>query len=48
MFGSDWPVCNLAASYQQVVEIAEYLVSELSESERNKFWAKNARTAYAI
>jgi len=48
MFGSDWPVCNLAASYQQVVEIAEYLVSELSESEKNKFWSKNARTAYAI
>jgi L-fuconolactonase len=48
MFGSDWPVCNLAASYQQVVEIAEYLVSELSESEKDNFWSKNARTAYAI
>ena len=48
MFGSDWPVCKLAASYGQVVEIAEYLVSELSESEKDKFWSKNARTAYAI
>ncbi|MFI7008326.1 amidohydrolase family protein [Streptomyces sp. NPDC050145] len=26
MFGSDWPVCTLAASYAQVVEVAQELV----------------------
>ena len=36
MFGSDWPVCTLAATYPQVLEAAETLTSALSESERTK------------
>jgi len=48
MFGSDWPVCKLAASYEQVANLAEYLVEDLSESEKEKFWSKNAINAYGI
>ncbi len=48
MYGSDWPVCKLAASYEQVANLADYLVSDLSESEKEKFWSKNAINAYGI
>lgn len=48
MFGSDWPVCKLAGSYDQVVTLAEFLVSDLSESEKSKFWGENAKKAYAL
>jgi len=48
MFGSDWPVCKLAASYEQVANLAEYLVEDLSESEKEKFWSKNAINSYGI
>ncbi|PRX96268.1 amidohydrolase family protein [Allonocardiopsis opalescens] len=34
MFGSDWPVCTLAARYDQVVETAGTLLAELSPDER--------------
>jgi L-fuconolactonase len=48
MYGSDWPVCKLAASYEQVANLAEYLVVDLSQSEKEKFWSKNAINAYGI
>lgn len=48
MYGSDWPVCKLAASYQEVVELAEYLISDLSNSEKAKFWGLNAARAYRL
>jgi L-fuconolactonase len=31
IFGSDWPVCGLAASYDAVVELAEYVVGGSSD-----------------
>jgi L-fuconolactonase len=34
MFGSDWPVCLLAASYDEWVSAAGELTSGLSDSER--------------
>ena len=48
MFGSDWPVCKLAASYDQVAKLAEFLVAELSATEKEKFWSLNAIKAYGI
>ena len=48
MFGSDWPVCKLAASYDQVAKLAEFLVAELSATEKEKFWSLNAMKAYGI
>jgi L-fuconolactonase len=48
MYGSDWPVCKLAATYEQVAKLAEYLIQDLSPSEKEKFWALNAKKAYGI
>jgi L-fuconolactonase len=48
MYGSDWPVCKLAATYDQVAKLAEYLIQDLSPSEKEKFWALNAKKAYGI
>ncbi len=48
MFGSDWPVCKLAASYDQVANLAEFLVDDLSQTDKEKFWSLNALKAYGI
>ncbi len=34
LFGSDWPVCTLAASYERVVELAATFVGALSANDR--------------
>lgn len=49
MFGSDWPVCLLAASYAEVVGLARDLLSpHLSRAEDAGFFAGNARAVYAL
>lgn len=48
MFGSDWPVCLLAASYAEVVEAAEALTSALSGTERQDLFAGTASRAYKL
>ena len=34
MFGSDWPVCTLAASYRRIVDLADRFIGELSTDEQ--------------
>ncbi|MEU5100331.1 amidohydrolase family protein [Streptomyces sp. NPDC020996] len=48
MFGSDWPVCLLAASYAQVAEAADRLTASLTASERTAVWAGTAASAYRL
>jgi L-fuconolactonase len=48
MFGSDWPVATLAASYSEVVELAESLTDGLSISEGESFWSLTAIHAYNL
>lgn len=48
MFGSDWPVCKLAASYEQVYNIANEYVSQFSATEQQDFWGNNATTFYNL
>ncbi len=48
MFGSDWPVCLVAASYPQVMGIAENLVKDWSANEQEIFWGNNAAEFYTI
>ncbi|QDQ16720.1 amidohydrolase [Streptomyces spectabilis] len=48
MFGSDWPVCGLAASYGQVVDAARVLTEELSDAERAQVFAGTARRVYGL
>ena len=48
MFGSDWPVCLLAAEYAQVVELMESYAEQFSESERTGFFGENATRFYGL
>ncbi|CAB4751746.1 unannotated protein [freshwater metagenome] len=48
MFGSDWPVATLAATYSEVVELAESLTIGLSPSENESFWSQTAIHAYKL
>ena len=48
MFGSDWPVCELAATYAQVYESARTVTSALSASEQNEVFGGTASRAYPI
>ncbi|HET6356235.1 amidohydrolase family protein [Streptomyces sp.] len=48
MFGSDWPVCLLAASYAEVVAAARALTHRLSESERTAVFEGTARRVYGL
>jgi len=48
MFGSDWPVCLLAASYDDVAEAARELTAQLSEDERAQVFGGAAARAYRL
>jgi len=48
MFGSDWPVCTLAASYQQVLEIIEEYVREYPADVKGKIFGGNAAHFYRL
>ena len=48
MFGSDWPVCTLAASYRDVVAVARVMTSQLDQAELEAVFHGNAVTAYGL
>lgn len=48
MFGSDWPVCLLAASYAEVVELAQEATNALSAAERDAVFRGTAATVYGL
>jgi L-fuconolactonase len=48
MYGSDWPVCLLAAGYDQVIEAAEQLTAELTPSERADVFGDTAVRSYRL
>jgi L-fuconolactonase len=48
MFGSDWPVCLLAASYAEVVETAETLTASLTPTEREVVFTTTATNTYKL
>jgi L-fuconolactonase len=48
MFGGDWPVSKLAASYQQWIETAYTLLSDSSEADRRRIFFENAQTFYRL
>jgi L-fuconolactonase len=48
MFGSDWPVCLVAASYGQVVDLVKDYFSTLSSTEQEAFFGKNAERFYKL
>jgi L-fuconolactonase len=48
MFGSDWPVCLLAASYQQVWQAIHEALGKISDEQRNKIFGANAIRFYRL
>jgi L-fuconolactonase len=48
MFGSDWPVCLLAADYDCLVEAMQSLLAELNEADRRMILAENAARFYRL
>jgi len=48
MFGSDWPVCTLAAPYADVVGIVEDFVARLTATERCAIMGDNAAAFYRL
>ncbi|WEK19630.1 MAG: amidohydrolase family protein [Candidatus Pedobacter colombiensis] len=48
MYGSDWPVCLVAASYQQTLGLMEGYTSKLSPDEQMLFWGGNATKFYNL
>lgn len=48
LFGSDWPVCTLAAPYEQVVATAEALIDGLGIDDQEAILGGNAVTVYRL
>jgi L-fuconolactonase len=48
MFGSDWPVCLVAARYEQVIGIMKDYLSGFSPDEQSAFWGGNAFRFYQL
>ena len=48
MFGSDWPVCLLAGSYEDALKIVEHRLGDFNEDELKGFWGNNAVKFYGL
>jgi L-fuconolactonase len=48
MFGSDWPVCTLAGTYEQVFRAAEYVLGPMSDNNRAAVFGGNAERFYGL
>lgn len=49
LFGSDWPVCALAAPFEVVHGLAQrWAQSRLSDTEQADFWGGNAQRCYGL
>jgi L-fuconolactonase len=48
MFGSDWPVCTLAGTYADVVEIISAFVGQLPHADQVAFWGETAQRFYGL
>jgi L-fuconolactonase len=48
MIGSDWPVCRLAGSYKQIMEVVLDYIITFPEDDRKKILGGNAIKAYDL
>jgi L-fuconolactonase len=48
MWGSDWPVCEQVCSYEEWLQASEMLLVKLSDAERARIYAGNAREFYGF
>ncbi|CAN5495482.1 amidohydrolase family protein [soil metagenome] len=48
MFGSDWPVCNVAGGYDKMLMLIKNYTLSLSADEQARFWGLNAIEFYKL
>lgn len=48
LFGSDWPVCLLAARYEEVLHALDHALGDISEKARSKIYGANAVSFYGL
>ena len=48
MIGSDWPVCTVAATYEQVISIVADYIRQFSPDQQKRILGENARRFYGI
>ena len=48
MYGSDWPVCTLSCSYEEMYKIVDDYFSKFSKDEQNNFFGSNAAKFYRL
>jgi L-fuconolactonase len=48
MFGSDWPVCLVAASYQSMIQVVKDYFGAFSKTEQDNFFGNNAAAFYNL
>ncbi len=48
MFGSDWPVCLVAASYKKMKDIVDDYFLHFSKSEKEAFFGQTAISFYNL
>jgi L-fuconolactonase len=48
MFGSDWPVCLIAATYERVLGVVDEYAAALSADERDGLFGGNAARFYGL
>ncbi|WP_207429136.1 amidohydrolase [Pedobacter sp. SYSU D00535] len=48
MYGSDWPVCEVAGGYERMIDMVRDYTSSLSKNEQEMFWGGNACKFYGI
>ncbi len=47
-FGSDWPVCLVAGSYEKTLAVVEQFCSQLNTEEKNKIFGENTKEFYKL
>jgi L-fuconolactonase len=48
MFGSDWPVCTLAGTYADMLEVVSSFVGQLPHDDQFAFWGGTAQRVYGL
>jgi len=48
LYGSDWPVCTVAASYKDVFNIVNDYIEQFSPDDKNKIMGENATRLYGL
>lgn len=48
MFGSDWPVCTVAGSYDDIIALVENYIAALSLDEQAQIMGRTAATFYSL